>query len=116
AADVARGLERQEVGGERDAPVAVGVGEPPGDLRLRGRNAAGTEQNALGLLLPEHGVLRADRLLERRDEVALLDREDLRKAQLGDDAHQGRVLQGYLRGRRSYERVHGGAHEGYSER
>lgn len=55
--------------------MAVGVGEPPRDLGLRGRNTAGTEQNALGLLLPENGVLRADRLLERRNEVALLDRE-----------------------------------------
>ena len=64
------------------------------------------------LLLTKHWVGGPDSLLKRRNEIALLDREDLWKAQLSDDPHERRIRQGYLLWEGSYQRVHFDAHGG----
>jgi hypothetical protein len=57
------------------------------------------------LFLTKNGVLGPDRFLKRCNELTLLDRDDKRETDLRDDAHQRRIRQGDLGGRRSDERV-----------
>ncbi len=105
-----RGLERQEFGRKRDAPVSLCVAETPCDLQFRCGDAAWTQRNFLRLLLAENGVRSPNCLLKGSDEISLFDRQYCRETELSDYADKRRVPKGYLRGERNDNWIDGGSH------